>query len=658
MGRFRLCRDDGTSVPLAGRRSRALLGYLCFAGPAGATREQLSGLMWSDRGEAQARASLRQCVLELRGVLKAHDLDILTVGRETIALSPDAATYDVGELLAALDGEDSEAATAATRAVGRGQLLEDAEVPGLFSEWREIQRSWLEDRIASGVHRHIEKLESKGDWPAVRALAEAYLHRDPTNEPVVAAAMRADAALGSTSAVHRRFKVLQAALERDYGVKPVGAARDALAAVSASAASKTAPPEPAAPSPPPRARTEGPPMLLVAAFDEEPSGPNHFAASMREEVVSGLSRFRDLRVITDPRPMSSLQEDAAHPNLNYILGARYRAASGGGRLTVQLARAEDRHVLWSEGLTVEQVQLDPMASLDGMIAKVIGAVLPTIEADLARNPRPASADIYQRYVLARDAALSVETHAEALAAAAALEALIETDPKFALPYLPLAKLYNTDFCYTLAGSSGPDQRARALALAKRALSIDRSHVHGYTVTGWCYLRQRRWEPAKAHFDQAIALNPFYAGRLVEVGFGHVFLGDLDRARALIDRCLLLNPAPDDEFFADLGLLELLRGEHDRAASYFDLVADSHIWAQIHGAINAAMAGACSPDTAAAALQRIAAIWPAGRPFTHDAVLEWIAAQHPFRDEEMERRFLAGVREMLSRSGAEPPPTLQ
>ena len=62
-------------IRIRSRRARALLGYLLLAPPGGATRERLSGLLWSDRGEEQARASLRQCLLELRKELLEAELD-------------------------------------------------------------------------------------------------------------------------------------------------------------------------------------------------------------------------------------------------------------------------------------------------------------------------------------------------------------------------------------------------------------------------------------------------------------------------------------------------------------------------------------------------------------------------------------------------------
>ncbi|MBA3812086.1 MAG: hypothetical protein H0X27_10695, partial [Caulobacteraceae bacterium] len=86
MGGFRLAGAEGQAIAVASRRARGVLAYLALAAEGAASRERLRGLLWSDRGEAQARASLRQCLLELRTALEGAGLDLIEAGRETISL--------------------------------------------------------------------------------------------------------------------------------------------------------------------------------------------------------------------------------------------------------------------------------------------------------------------------------------------------------------------------------------------------------------------------------------------------------------------------------------------------------------------------------------------------------------------------------------------
>src|SRR5262245_51283691 len=69
LGGFELESLQNPDAAPAGRKVRALLA--CLALPPGASwpREKLMALLWSDRAEEQARASLRQALTELRQVL-------------------------------------------------------------------------------------------------------------------------------------------------------------------------------------------------------------------------------------------------------------------------------------------------------------------------------------------------------------------------------------------------------------------------------------------------------------------------------------------------------------------------------------------------------------------------------------------------------------
>ncbi|MGI9169976.1 MAG: BTAD domain-containing putative transcriptional regulator [Caulobacteraceae bacterium] len=656
-GGFALAGRDARPVAISSRRGRGLLAYLFLAPEQGATRERLCGLLWSDRGETQARASLRQCLLELRDNLSSAGVEILDVGRERIAIRPGAISSDVGDLQRALAGDDTGALARTLGALGDGRLLDDLDIGGLFQDWLEQTRTRLDQSIATGVQNQLERLEGVGEWGKVRTLAEAYLRRDELDEAVVTSAIRADAATGNALAAHRRFKILQDAMDREFKAAPGPAARDALARVGA----QGPPPPMAAPSsgsvsasdsgasvPATASDAAAPPLVVVALFESGESGGEgtRLATNLRDEVVSGLARFRDLRIVADSRPIDRLNEHfSADLGAAYVLGVSFRAGQGGGRLIAQLLRIHDRQVIWSDRL--EAPGLDVVETIDGIIAQVVGAILPAIDADLVRNPSRLPADsLYNRYLLASDAATRARTFDQARAAADRLEELVADAPAFALPYLPLAKLYNTDFGLTRAGASGPDLRARALALAKSALALDRGHVHGYTIAGWCYLRRREWDTGRAYLEQAFALNPFHPRRVMEVGYGFLFLGETERARALLDRHLLLNPEPDDYFFMDLGLLTFVQGDHGLAASYLELIAKPDIWGLIYKAMVAKAAGLPCQDKTEAARRAIADIWP-DTPMTVEAVVDWIGGHHPFQSAEVQQRFLGAARAILT-----------
>ena len=72
-------RAAGQVIEIAGRKERALLAVLAMPPGKPRSRDKLASLLWSDRGDKQARDSLKQAILRLRkscGTL--HPLPILT----------------------------------------------------------------------------------------------------------------------------------------------------------------------------------------------------------------------------------------------------------------------------------------------------------------------------------------------------------------------------------------------------------------------------------------------------------------------------------------------------------------------------------------------------------------------------------------------------
>ena len=85
-GTFSLSGPTGEGIVLRSAKAKALLAYLAQAAGKPRTREEIMALLWSDRQESQARASLRQV---LSGLRRETGEDVLRIDRETVALNMD-----------------------------------------------------------------------------------------------------------------------------------------------------------------------------------------------------------------------------------------------------------------------------------------------------------------------------------------------------------------------------------------------------------------------------------------------------------------------------------------------------------------------------------------------------------------------------------------
>ena len=71
LGSFKALNKSGQEIAISARKCRALLAVLAVSPSGGVSREHLATLLWSDRGEDQARSSLRQTLTVLRKELGA-----------------------------------------------------------------------------------------------------------------------------------------------------------------------------------------------------------------------------------------------------------------------------------------------------------------------------------------------------------------------------------------------------------------------------------------------------------------------------------------------------------------------------------------------------------------------------------------------------------
>lgn len=373
-----------------------------------------------------------------------------------------------------------------------------------------------------------------------------------------------------------------------------------------------------------------PPLVLVSAFRDEAVSErhSHCAAQIREEVLSGLARFREIRLVDDDRPEgeAAAMRGPASPR-DYQLSATLMPDGEGIKSIARAKRLIDGRVVWAETLSL--ADSGTAAGVERIVRRIVGSALPAVDEDMfLRIPRE-TADLYDSYLLAKHRSYHAESFVEAKRAAEALEAIIAERPGFGLAYPPLVRLYNIDFGYTGLGSSGPDERARALDLAKRGLAADRGNVHAYTVLGFCYLWHEETARALDCFEKALALNPYNHIRLQEVAAGRMYRGDFDAAAALLDRALELNPFPDDNFHEDLGRLRLIQGEYEVGRDILNSILGGTIWADLYLALCELGLGL---DEGRSRIEswcaRVKSKWAAERKPDAKTLLAWVRLHHP------------------------------
>lgn len=414
-----------------------------------------------------------------------------------------------------------------------------------------------------------------------------------------------------------------------------------IAPVRAAEAGAEAAPRPSAAAPPPARAGPGesrPPLILVSPFRDEAIHATHpwYADVLREEVLSGLSRFREILLVADDRPEAEARSGRTAER-GYQLVATLLPEGDGVKIIARARRLADGLVLWADTLSLADT--GAAAGVEKIVRRIAGAALPAVDEDLLTGLPRESDDLYDRYLIAKHRSLAAASFADAKNAAAALEAVIAERPGLGLAYAPLVRLYNTDFGYTGLGASGPAERARALDLAKAGLAADRSNVHAYTVLGFCHLWHGQTCQARDCFDRALAQNPYNPVRLSECATGLMFMGELAEARALIYRAVELNPIPDDWFHEDLGRLQLFEGDFEGGLRTLESIARCSIWAELYRTLcELGLGRETGPENLAAWRKRVAQGWHDGRSPSTREVAAWIRFHNPLPEREADRVF--------------------
>lgn len=572
-----------------GRKARAMLAYLALCGEGGASRDRLAGLLWGTRGPDQARASVRQALTELRGAIGE---DRVLADRLTVRLAPGAIETDLGALTVALQAGDA-AATAQALADIDGELFADLDgIETEFDHWLQAQRAGAAERIVSDTLRLIEA----GPCPPAtgQAIATALERLDPGNEMVARAGMRFDFLAGDQGAARRRFRRLTTALANECDAEPAPETQAVLAG------GLQMPPAAQADAP------ATPPIVIVAPFEVLGDDPQTklMARICADDVLTVLARFRDLSVSApgeQAEPSALAQAIAV-----YVLEGSVRSQEGMLRANLRLRDRRSGRMLWTH-----QAQIEPGSvahDIDGIVARIVGAIAPTIARDVGQA-LPAAADApVALYLRARALVASAASYAEARAAADLLERALAAAPRDPQALLLLARIYNTDYLQTIAGHDVAALRERALDLAQRAAALDPMNSRARIVLGWCMVRAGEAEAARQNFRSALLLNPYNADCLNAAGFGFVHLGDHDEAERLLVRAIDLNPVPHVDYFADLATLLMLRGEHREAERHFamqDAAAFHYLGLR---AANGGWLGGAAAEQTDALRQRFARMW--------------------------------------------------
>jgi adenylate cyclase len=317
------------------------------------------------------------------------------------------------------------------------------------------------------------------------------------------------------------------------------------------------------------------PSIAVLPFANMSGDPEQefFADGLTEDIITELSRFRDLFVISRNSAFVykgkavKLQEIAKEFGVQYVVEGSVRKAGHRVRVTVQLIDAEsDRHV-WAERYDRD---LEDIFAIQDQVTSAIVATLPgRIEAathDRAERKPTANMAAYE-CVLAGKVLHHRSTREDNAEALRLLDRAIKLDPKYAHAHAWKACVLGQGWVY--GWSEDRDAAFRRVGEELQiALDLDDNDSDVHRILAAWNLVQRQYDKSTYHQERALGLNPNNDLIVVQQGELLTWLGRPEEGIDWIRRAMRLNPYHPERFWNHLGRAYYMARRYGEAAEAF------------------------------------------------------------------------------------------
>ncbi len=323
-----------------------------------------------------------------------------------------------------------------------------------------------------------------------------------------------------------------------------------------------------------------------------------FAEGLTEEIIAGLSKFRELLVYASDTSGQYAGQDARAIGealeVRYVVKGSVQRGAGRVRVSVRLLDTASGAQLWSESYD-EALEAEALFAVqDAIREQIVGTlagsygVLSQVGLEEAQARGTDNLTAYDCVLSAYDyeRVFTRQRHAEVREC---LERAVELDPDYADAWAKLAFVTTDEYAWGF--NPRPDSMKRAMAAARKAVALDPTSQ----TTRWHMARTHFWNGDREAFfletEKALALNPNNSFVLAAAGAYYADAGEFERGAALARKVMAINPHYPTWYhfptFQDL----FARGLYEEAlAEAYRINLPGYYWTHAAIATAAGMAG--------------------------------------------------------------------
>src|SRR5262249_124598 len=319
----------------------------------------------------------------------------------------------------------------------------------------------------------------------------------------------------------------------------------------------------------------GRPSIGVLPFANMSGDPEQefFADGLTEDILTELSRRRELFVISRTSSFVYKGKSASMPEVAQKLGARYlvegsvRKAADRVRITVQLIdTATDGHI-WAERY---DRQLDDIFAVQDEITTAIVATLPgrleAAQQDQLVRMKPSSMAAYE-CALAAKVLHHKSRREDNIEALVLIDRALALDPDYAHAHAWRGCILGQAYSNGWAKDREATFKEVMIEL-DRAIALDDNDADVHRILAAVSIVRNDFTRARYHQDRALALNPNYDLVVVQMGELFTWLGQAEEGAAWIRKAMKLNPHHPARFWSHLGKAHFVGRQYAQAVEAF------------------------------------------------------------------------------------------
>jgi TolB-like protein len=354
--------------------------------------------------------------------------------------------------------------------------------------------------------------------------------------------------------------------------------------------------------------------IAVLPFENIGNDPrwDRLADGITDDIITDLSHSKDLFVVARNstavyrRKASDVRGIGRDLGVRYVLEGTIQQSGDEIRVTTQLIDARTGGHVWSNRHVrpvkdLFQVQSDVTGKIAATLTGYEGA-LAVAERSLIRRKPPKDLTAYEFYLLGMEAKHGGSAGGATKAGLDEAERLflraLAIDPQLARAHVGLAYVYEYRLEFSLGDPA--ENLAKQMEAARNAVQLDPNDAETQLVLGHAFAYQGMADQALEQFAKAETLAPNNADVLILIAWYLPQLNQSDRAVALADRALQLNPNYPNWYNQGLRFAYFFGRKFDKSLKYAKLVADPFAADYAYFAAATALTGNMAAAKAAAA----------------------------------------------------------